>query len=84
MRHEVMLKSNQQKLLHVIFYNSQLFLDVLFVLFFYGCWVHLCFLFVSLHEIFWNTLRIPERVFQAESFCVTAPLCGLEASFLLS
>lgn len=80
MRHEVMLKSNQQKLLHIIFI-TQPFLDVLF---FYGCWFHLCFLFVSLHEIFWNTLRIPERVFQAESFCVTAPLCGWEAVFLLS
>lgn len=79
MRHEVMLKSNQQKLLHIIFITLSCFL--MCYLFFSWLLGSFVFLVCFLHEVFWNTLLIPERVFQAESFCVTAPLCGLEAAF---
>lgn len=72
MRHEVMLKSNQQKLLHIIFITLSCFLMCYF--FFFMVVGFICVSCVSLHEIFWNTLRIPERVFQAESF-VSQRLC---------
>lgn len=72
MRHEVMLKSNQQKLLHIIFI-TQLFLDVLLVFFMVVGFICVSCLFLCTKSF--GTLFVFLSVFSRLSLFVSQRLC---------